>query len=142
MRVHSLGRVARGSLMMRWRALRWMLVVRPRRRLLLLLLGSTRRVRVRLRRERLAVGAIERSSGWNTARNSRYGDESRRARRGYGLENAFLIHPRTVLAFASRSTLVAAAANLEEINTMGRLVEESGQLTLRLRQYLHAIDVL
>ena len=140
--MHSLGWVARGSLMMRWWTLRWMLVVGPRRRLLLLLLGSTRWVRVCLRRERLAVGAIERSSGGHTARDSRYRDESRRAGRGHGLEYAFLVHPRTVLALAPRSTLIAAAADLEEINTRGRLAGESGQLTLRLRQYLQAIDVL
>lgn len=74
--------------------------------------GATRVRRDGARSKRLSIGAKELSAWWDTTRNSRNGDKSGGTRRRDRLKDAFLIHPSTVLALATRGALIAAATNL------------------------------
>jgi hypothetical protein len=84
-------------------------VRRARHRLLRLAAG---RIAVALGSEGLSVRSKQRRARGNTARNSRHGDECRRAGRRDRLEDALLVHAGAVLALAAGGTLVATATDL------------------------------
>lgn len=64
----------------------------------------------------LAICPKQLSARRNTSGNSRDRDKCRRARGRDRLKDAFLVHSGTVLAFATRSTLIAAASDLETVS--------------------------
>ena len=64
-------------------------------------------------RKRLSVGAEKLRPWRHAARHSRDRNKGGRGRRRHGLEDAFLVHPRTVLALPTGCGLVSAASNLE-----------------------------